>query len=173
VDGGQQAGTLPSTVYCLLSVLRGFCECQAHRPACPALQLAVRRPCVSHEVLACPRIPGEELHREHRAFQLVAVEAGGHEVPRRVVASSRERNHMIERRRLQSQRRCAVDAAAAAISEGGTLDVAFLVGNAAIVTAGQTTGRTGQREAVDAPMRHCTSPEKTTPRTGTGIPSGA
>jgi hypothetical protein len=61
---------------------------------------------------------------------------------------------MVECRGLQSQTGRTIDTAAATVTEGGALDVALLVGNAVIVTAGQATGRTSEREPVETPMRH-------------------
>jgi len=79
------------------------------------------------EVLAGPRIAGEELGRQKVAFQSIAQAAGQHDVPRRVSAAVRERVYVVERRYIKIELRAAVHAATAAVAHRRSLEGALLM----------------------------------------------
>ncbi len=72
---------------------------------------------------------------------------------------------MIKGGVLQSQSISAIDASMSTVPKGGSLDLTLvlLVQQAASIPRNPAWGA-GEREVVDAPMWHRTSPEMTTPR---------
>jgi hypothetical protein len=72
---------------------------------------------------------------------------------------------MIKRGVLQSENIAAIHTSTSTVSKGGSLDLALvlLVEQAASVP-GNPAGGAGERDVVDEPMWHRTSPEMTTPR---------
>ena len=91
---------------------------------------------VPHEICAGPGIGREELIGKQVALQLIAARAREYDVRRVVHAAMRERVNVIERRGLEVQRRGAVDAAAATIPHGRTLDRTLESGSAEMLDAG-------------------------------------
>ena len=114
-----------------------------------------------HEIGAGPRIGGKELVRKEVAFQLITTNARENDVAGMVSAAVREGMHVIERRRLEVQRRSAVDAAAATVTHGRTLDGALESGSAKMGdpgTFGAAEAGSGKHDAVTLPSNgHFTS----------------
>lgn len=88
---------------------------QTHCPSGAALQSAVDDSCVEQEVQARVRIAHEEFVREQVALSAVAGPARRYDIARRVRTAASERLHVIQSRRIQIQRRAAVDTPAAAV----------------------------------------------------------
>ena len=106
---------------------------------------------VCDEVLARPRIASEELRRKKIAFEAVARPAREHDVALHVCAAMRERVNVIERREIEFQMRAAIDAAAAAIAHGRTLDGALLVAREKPFAATSDSGGSGEGDSVEMP----------------------
>jgi len=82
---------------------------------------------VSDEVLTRPRIAGEELGRQQVSLESIARATREHDVAWRVGSAVRERMHVIERSNVEVQLRAAVDAAAATVAHGCSLERPLLV----------------------------------------------
>ena len=125
---------------------------------------------VAHEVRTGPGMFREEFVREGIALQLIAADAGQNDVARVMHTAVGERVDMVERRRLEVQRRGAVDAAAATVPHGRTLDGALESGSAKVRdpgTSGAAEASGGKHDAVTLSANgHFTSLEKATPRHG-------
>jgi len=127
-------------------------------------------PRIAHEIRAGPGIFCEEFVREGIALQLIAANAGEDDVAGMVDTAMGERVNVVERRRLEVQRRSAVDAAAATVPHGRTLDGALESGSAKMRypgTLGAAEASGGKHDAVTLSANgHFTSLEKATPRHG-------
>ena len=82
---------------------------------------------VGDEVLARPRIAGKEFGRQQVSLESIARAAGEDDVARRMGSAVGERVHVVERREVELELRSAVDAAAAAVTHGCTLERPFLM----------------------------------------------
>lgn len=151
--------------------LGGFRECEGHCSARRALQSAVHRARVSHEVDPGPGVGGEELRRELIALQMITAAARENDIAMAVRAAMRERVDVVERRRVEVQCRAAIHASAPAIAHGRALDRALVTGSAQQTDAGVPTtrqaGEAGEHDAVTVSTNgHFTSRKKATPRDG-------
>lgn len=153
--------------------LSGFSVGEGNSASSRALQRAMNGASVPHEVGAGPGERGEEIVWEQVALQLVAADAREDDVRGMVHPAVRERIYVVEGRRLEIERSRAVDAAAATVSHGHTLDGALVSGSAKIADAraarpgGAAEAGGGKHDAVTLSSNgHFTSREKTTPRAG-------
>jgi hypothetical protein len=125
---------------------------------------------VAHEIRAGPRILCEEFVREGIALQLIAANAGKNDVAGMVDSTVCEGIDVIERCRLEVQRRGAVDAATTTVPHGRTLDGTLESGSAKVRypgTLGAAEASGGKHDAVTLSSDgHFTSLEKATPRHG-------
>ncbi len=115
------------------------------------------------------RIPYEEIVRQHVALQPIARATGGDEVPVRGHASPRTRVHVIDCRMIMLEPGAAVHATPAAVAHHGALERSLEIDVAKVGTvtpAEKSARRAGEADAMNAVPRHCTSPKRTTPRTG-------
>ena len=90
-------------------------------------------------------------------------------------AAPRARVHVIDRRMIVLEPRAAVHAAPAAVAHHGALERSLEIDVAEVggaTPAEKSARRTGEADAMNAVLRHCTSPKRTTPRSGWGIRTG-
>ena len=142
---------------------------QRHGPSRGALERTMHGARVTHEVGTSPGIFREEFVREGIALQLIAANAGKNDVAGMVDSTVCEGIDVIERCRLEVQRRGAVDAAAATVPHGRTLDGTLESGSAELrddaLRSAEASG--GKHDAVTLSSDgHFTSLEKATPRHG-------
>jgi len=113
---------------------------------------------VPHEVRTRPRVPSEELVREHIALETITRGARRDQVAGSVWPSLRDRVYVIERRDVERQRNGAVDAASAAIAHGSVLECTLDSGVVEVPRAARKSARcAGERDSVETTSRHCTS----------------
>jgi len=113
---------------------------------------------VAHEVRTRPRVPSEELVREHIALETITRGARRDQVAGSVWPSLRDRVYVIERRDVERQRNGAVDAASAAIAHGSVLERTLDSGVMEVPRAARKSARcAGERDSVQTTSRHCTS----------------
>src|SRR5262245_35674150 len=91
---------------------------------------------VSNEVGASPGMCGEELVRKEIALQRVAALTREDDVAGVVGTAVRERVYVIERGRLELERRGAIDAAPSAVAHGRALDGPLVPRSAKLADAG-------------------------------------
>jgi len=123
--------------------------------------------CISHEIRARPRISREEIQRQRVALELIARQAGDHEIPRRVRSATRNGQHMIQRRRLRSEMRRAVYAASSAVAHRGAFDRSLVMARRTAAAETKIAARFARRHDVESATKpHCPSPKTTTPPQG-------
>ena len=83
-------------------------------------------PRVHQKVQSSVMIAREEFLRWHVTLSTVARAAGGHDVPRRMCPTARQRLHMVQGGRLEIERGSTVDAPAAAVTERRALEGALV-----------------------------------------------
>jgi len=113
--------------------------------------------------------------RQHVALQSVAGAAGRDEVAVRGHPAPRARVHVIDGRMVMLEPRAAVHAAPAAVAHHGAFERSLEIDVSKVgraTPAEESTRRTGEADAMNAVPRHCTSPKRTTPRSGWGTRTG-
>ena len=119
------------------------------------------------EVESRPRISGEEFRRQQVSLQPVAARAGEDDVARHVRAAVRQRMHVVERRKIEVERRGAVDASSSTVAHCGTFDRALLVPGRNVLSAASRSGEAGKGHMVKLPTSgHVTSLKRRNPATG-------
>jgi hypothetical protein len=124
---------------------------------------------IKKEIHPRQRIAHEEVVREHVTLEPVAGTAGGDEVAVRRHAAARARVHVIESRMVVLEARAAVHTAPAAVAHYRALERSLEIDVAKVggtTPAEESARRTGEADAMNAVLRHCTSPKRTTPRSG-------
>jgi hypothetical protein len=115
------------------------------------------------------RIANEEVVRQHVTLQSIAGAAGRDEVAVRGDTAPRTRVHVIDCRMIVLEPCAAVHTAPAAIAHHGAFERSLEID---VPKVGRTTPaeksarRAGEADAMNAVPRHCTSPKRTTPRSG-------
>jgi hypothetical protein len=82
------------------AVRLGCGECQADGASRVSLECAMHRAGVAHEIRAGPRESRKKLERQQITFQSVTGRTGDDHIPGVVRATARERNDMVESRRV-------------------------------------------------------------------------
>ena len=108
-------------------------------------------PGVEQKVETRVRIPREELLREQIAFASVAGTARGNEVAGRVSAASGQWLDVVQRRRLEIERRSAIDAPAAAVPQRRALEGTLV--RRYVTRGARATGAKGEEPRQSDPMR--------------------
>lgn len=145
---------------------KGKADC----PTCLTLQCAVYGARIMNEVASCPWISHEEFGGEHVGLEPVAWGTRSHDVAGCVRAALGKWLDVIERGMFIVEGGRAIDATPAAVAQGSELDRALLLGREeAPDAAHDAAGCTAERNAVTVSSGHCTSLEKTTPRTRKGF----
>jgi hypothetical protein len=124
---------------------------------------------VQQEIHPRQRIPDEEIMRQHVTLQSVAGTAGRDEVAVRGDPAPRAWVHVIDSRMVVLEPRAAVHAAPAAVAHHGALERSLELNVSEVggtTPAEKSARRTGEADAMNAVPRHCTSPKRTTPRSG-------
>jgi hypothetical protein len=107
--------------------------------------------------------------RQHVTLQSVAGTAGRDEVAVRGHPAPRARVHVIESRMVVLEPGAAVHATPAAVAHHGALERSLEINVSEVggtTPAEKSARRTGEADAMNAVPRHCTSPKRTTPRSG-------
>lgn len=127
--------------------------------------------CVQEEIHPRQRIADEEIVRQHVTFEPVAWPARRDEVAVRGHTTPRARVHVIDGRMVVLEPGAAVHTAPAAVAHHGAFERSLEIDVSKVgkaTPAEESTRRTGEADAMNAVPRHCTSPKRTTPRTGWG-----
>jgi len=106
---------------------------------------------VCDEVLSRPWVSSEELRRQEVSLEAITGAAGEDDVALNVRAAVRQRVDVIECGEIEFQVRAAVDAAAAAIAHGRTLDRALLVPRKKSLAAAGDAGGSREGDTVEMP----------------------
>lgn len=132
--------------------------------------------CIPHEVGAGPRMTSEEFVRQHVAFEAVTRRAGGHHVAGMIRSAACERVDVVESGDFAVEPSRAVHAATSAVTQRGMFERAFEVAKPKLATAvfnrSPVPWCAWECHSENATSGHFTSPEKTTPRSGSDARAG-
>ena len=151
-------------------------ESQTHCATRTSLQCPMHGACIPNEVCARPRMTEKELVREQVSLESVTASARRHEVSRRVRPAPCDRDDVIQRGKFRRQSVPAIDASASTVAHRGALEGALPgtgaePSDSACDQASHARAARRDDSGVTA-SRHCTSLEKTTPRSGTFARAG-
>src|SRR5690348_17327590 len=117
---------------------------ETHRPSRTSLERSMHRAGVGDEVETGPGIAGEKLRRQHVSLQPVAARAGENDVARHVRAAVRERVNVVERGKVEVERRRAIDTAASTIAHRRALDRSLLMAGRNVLAAAGRSRESGK-----------------------------
>jgi len=106
---------------------------------------------VGDEVLPRPRIPSEEFGRQQVSLETVARRAGQDDVAHCVSAAVGKRMHMVQSGDVELEQRAAVDAAAAAVTHGSSLERSLLMSGGDLLDSTADAWRSWEGDTVEMP----------------------